>query len=340
MRRRRALLIGATCTAGVVSPWIGRAGQDGGPFADDAVCRKGVDLQLYGGREALARALAQASGTRATFLRGCHLLGDHRWNAAALEFEALVSANGGNAVYHYWAGRAHADQAQHAYLLRRPGLARKARSDFERAVALSPDYIDAREALVQYYLTAPGIVGGSPDRARAQAGEMRRRDPYRGGLAMARVATRAGAIAAAIAAYDSLIAEFPDSGGPLLSLAALYGGLKQWDAVWRVVDHLARDRPDWPPTRYAVGQAAAESGAQLDRGEKALRQYLAHVPRPGEPAHVLTYWRLGMILERRGDRDGARRAWEAAQEIEPGHAGTREALRRLGQGAIDSAQRG
>jgi tetratricopeptide (TPR) repeat protein len=182
---------------------------------------------------------------------------------------------------------------------------------------------------MQYFVSAPTIVGGGIDKARAQAAEIRRRNPYRGGLAAAHVAIRANQIAGAVAIYDSLIAQFPDSGGPLLSLAALHARQQNWTAVWEVVERLVRTKPDWPPTRYAIGQAAAESGQQLARGEQALREYLSHSPLPGEPAHVLTYWRLGMLLERRGDRDSARRAYQAALAIDPYHTGARDALRRM-----------
>ncbi len=49
-----------------------------------------------------------------------------------------------------------------------------------RAVELNPDYLEAREGLMQYYAQAPWIAGGSSSKAYAQAEEIRKRDPARG----------------------------------------------------------------------------------------------------------------------------------------------------------------
>lgn len=252
-----------------------------------------------------------------------------QWAAAASEFERAVRADDRSAVYHFWLGRAYGAQAQRANVLRQPGLARKTRGEFDRAVALDPDYLDAREGLMEYYLQAPAVLGGSDAKAREQAAEITRRNPYRGGLVAAALARRAKDPAGVRRAYEGMIAQYPDSAGPYIALAVALGAQREWGAAWTVVDRLERARPALPAAGYASGRLAAESGEQLDRGERALTAYLAHRPAPGEPPPAAARWRLGMIRERRGDRAGARREYEAALALDPKHAQAKAALARL-----------
>lgn len=82
-----------------------------------------------------------------------------------------------------WLGRSYGQFAMQASLFRQAGLARKCRAAWERAVALDPNNLNVREDLVQYYLRAPGFMGGSLEKAREQAAEIRKRDAVRGSLA-------------------------------------------------------------------------------------------------------------------------------------------------------------
>jgi tetratricopeptide (TPR) repeat protein len=81
-----------------------------------------------------------------------------------------------NAKVHYLLGVAYGDLAQKARAFHRMSLARHTRDEFERAVELDPNDLDARWALVQYYELAPGYLGGSEERARQQAEEISKRD--------------------------------------------------------------------------------------------------------------------------------------------------------------------
>jgi tetratricopeptide (TPR) repeat protein len=113
-----------------------------------------------------------------------------RYEPAASAFEQAVRADDRAAAYHYFLGRAYGAQAQRASMMTaRRSLGRR-RAEVERAVQLDPEFLDAREGLMQYYLQAPGFMGGSPQKAREQAHEVRKRAPYRGALLYATLAAR------------------------------------------------------------------------------------------------------------------------------------------------------
>jgi tetratricopeptide (TPR) repeat protein len=279
--------------------------------------------------ESFQPLIDRESGARASFLRGCRLLAEQKFGPAGSEFEKAVRVEPGNAVFHFWFGRASGEQVARANPLRQPGLARRTKGEFEKAVALDSAYVSPREGLVRYYLAAPRFVGGGIDRARQQAEEIAKLNPYRGGLAHANVAFAAKDTLGLIRVHEELIDQFPDSIASYFALVNVQLTRKQWALAWSAVDRLERIQPELPATQYAVGRVAAESGEQLDRGESALRFYLLHTPQPDEPSLALTHWRLGVIAEHRGDTAAARQAYQSAAAMDPRLKQAREALSRL-----------
>jgi tetratricopeptide (TPR) repeat protein len=273
--------------------------------------------------------IASESGARLSFLKGCRLLAEQKFGPAGGEFERATKVEPNEPVYHFWFGRATGEQAQRANPLRQPGLARRTKGEFERAVALDSSYVPAREGLLRYYLAAPGFLGGSIDNARIQAAEIVKRNPYRGGIALANVAVATKDTAGLIRAHEELLAQFPDSVTPHLVLIQVQQARKQWPQVWALIDRLEKTRPDLPMVRYVIGRTAAETGAQLDRGEAALRAYLQHTPPPNEPSLAATHWRLGMIAEKRGNAAAAREEYQTAATMDPKLRQAKEALSRL-----------
>ncbi len=141
--------------------------------------------------------------------------------AARKAFERAVALAPRDAEYHYWLGRALGMQALHASIFSRFSLARRAKAEFERAVALDPRSWQAREALVVYYVRAPAIAGGSKSEALAQARAIKHLNPYRGGLAVERVLRATGRREEAATELRSLAAAYPDSVRPREELRQL-----------------------------------------------------------------------------------------------------------------------
>src|SRR5262249_2047338 len=124
-----------------------------------------------------------------------------------------------NSVKHLWLGRAYGEKASHAFKLSAFGLARKVRQEFETSVRLDPANMEARFDLLEFYIEAPGVVGGGSDKAEAQAAEIASRSPERGYGAQARIHRHKKEWAQALQEYERARSAAPKALEPCLELA-------------------------------------------------------------------------------------------------------------------------
>lgn len=243
--------------------------------------------------------------------------------------EKAVELNPRSSEAYDWLGKAYGTQAQKASKFKQPFLASKTKSAWEKAIALDPNNIEARSDMIQYYLQAPGFLGGSKEKAKEQAIEVRRRSPYRGAFVAANVCVGLKDQACAENELKSVIAAYPDSSSGYSSLAALYANTKQYDKAFAIVEIRLKAKPSDPASMYSFGRTASISGQNLDRGEQYLRGYLAQ-PLPNGPGVANAHYRLGLIAEKRGAKDVARREYQAALQQNPNYPEAKKALAAIG----------
>lgn len=269
----------------------------------------------------------------AQFWLGRTLLALDRAPEAEGHLEQAVALQPNSSDHHLWLGNAIGMQAQRASTLKQPFMARRIKAEYETAVRLDPDNLDAREGIFQFYLQAPGFMGGGLDKAQATQREVAKRNAYRGLFMQAAIAQKQKDDAAVERTYRTAFAQYPDSAGPLNNLASLLVSKERTPEAWQVIDAFAKRRPGDPLTLYVVGRAAAVTGQQLERGEQALKQYLAlPAPAPGGPLPLPTsaHYRLGQIYEKQGKRDAARAAYQTALRLNADNRGAKDALKKLG----------
>jgi tetratricopeptide (TPR) repeat protein len=255
-----------------------------------------------------------------------------KWDEAIGHFERAAAAAPTDASHQLWLGRAAGRAAQNANPFRQAGLARKAKGAWERAVALDPDGIEARVDLVQYYLQAPGIVGGSVEKARAMQREIARRDPLQGHYAAAQIATDRKDWATAEREYRAATTVHPDSAPAWLNLAGFYVERERWADGAATYEQWLTKRPDDPLALYALGRIAAVGGHGLARGQQALERYLALAPTPTPtrqyPSTANARARLGQVLARQGKGAEAKAQFEQALRLDPKNELAKEGLQK------------
>lgn len=214
---------------------------------------------------------------------------------AVPNLEKAVELNPASSLYQLRLGDAYGRSAQKAGAFSKFGLAKKCKAAYEKAVELDPKNIDARVSLMNYFQQAPGIAGGSKDKALTQAQEIKKLDASRGRFAF----------------------------------ATLYLAEKKYDQAFAEFEEVLKEKPDDYAALFQTGRLAALSGERLDRGLDVLRQCLTMTPPEGQPGHAAAHWRIGFILEKKGDKAGARTAYEASLKLDPRFPQAIESLKKL-----------
>lgn len=276
-----------------------------------------------------ALASARPADPRVGVLKVRLLMLQKQGEQAVEAAEALVAAAPGDAAAHLWLGMAYGNRIGSVGLFAKASMAPKIRAAFERAVELDPALHQASLALVEYYLQAPSIVGGSVPKAEAIAKALRARDPAFGQFALARLAMQAGHADEARKLVLAAHAARPDEAQFRMAAGLLHQDAREWDQAFAVFEAWTRDEPESASAWYQVGRTAVLSEQRLDEGVEAFRRVLALHEQPGAPGHQHAWWRMGQALALQGDKARARQAFERALALDPELAEARDALAKL-----------
>lgn len=217
-------------------------------------------------------------------------LNEHEKAVTALEKAVALAPVSSD--YALQLGHAYGVSALKAGLFSKLGFAKKCKAAYDKAVELDPKNIDARWSLMEYCRQAPGFIGGGIAQAYIQAEQIKQLDARRGRQAY----------------------------------VVLYSAEKKYPEAFALYEEVLREKPEDGDALYNIGRLAAISGEQLDRGLETLRKYLTTEPYLN---HARTLTRIGNILEKQGDKAGARTAYEAALAADPKFVQALEALRKL-----------
>ncbi|MGB8730117.1 MAG: tetratricopeptide repeat protein [Candidatus Sulfotelmatobacter sp.] len=226
------------------------------------------------------------------------------WDAGIPACEKAVSLAPSNGLYHLWLGRIYGEKADHSNFLKAAGLAKKVRVEFERAVEFSPNSWEARTDLAEFYLEAPGIVGGGEDKARDQANLLLPLNPGMAHWVRARIAQKNKDSETAEQEYRLAIDASGGGARAWLNLAGFYrrvGRLRDMEQALCTMEARPLDHP-------AALMDAANMLFRTDRSYsmaiRFVRRYLASgtvEEWPAFKAHNL----LGELLEKQGDLQSA-----------------------------------
>ena len=233
-------------------------------------------------------------------------------------FERCVSIDERNADCHAWLGNALGGAAQRANKFKLPFLAKRTKKEFDRAIELDPTNVEGRMGEMQYYLYAPGMFGGSTDKAREQAAEIEKTNKLRGAVAFGIIADRVKDDKAAEAAYQRAILAAPDSVAGYNGLVNVYVREKRWSDAFATLDRVAGRIPTEHNIPLSIARVALLSGEQLPRGEEAVKRWLGNPPvQANNDTRAVAHLRLGQIYEKTARRDLARAEFEQALRLNP-----------------------
>jgi tetratricopeptide (TPR) repeat protein len=248
---------------------------------------------------------------------------------AAKLFEQAVAAKPSSAEYHYYLGTAYGAQAQKAGMFGGFSLAKKTKGEFERATQLDPNYLEPRFALVDFYSIAPGIAGGSDEKALEQAGEIKKRNALEGHRAFGRIYNRQKKFDLARKEYVDAVREQPTSPKAHFYLGNFLVSQKDWTGSLHEYDYALKLDPNYMPAYFRIGHHAVQSESNYARGEESLRKYLGYTPAEDEPSLASAWYWLGMLQEKTGRKADAKQSYTNALKLAPTSKDIAEALKRV-----------
>ena len=310
------------------------------------------DEGKYNESQALFRQVLKESPDNAV---ACYYLGmlvmDKDYDEAIDLIEKSVDADKTNAKYHLALGNAYGLKAQRAGILKKFGAASNCRKQYETAVQSDPKLTEARSNLIEYFLQAPGIMGGSDEKAMAQADTIASYDTYLGNLARARIheykkefpeeeQNYLNAIYAEPKkplAYEGLWAFYINQKNDAKANETLSKALKALEKAFDVyywagqylvqTNDFVRAREylqkaaDMDPKNlsvyYQLGKVVLLSGNDLEKGLTYFEKYLQAEPPRNAPSWAHTHWRMGMIYEKLGKNNEARAEYQKSLELNP-----------------------
>jgi tetratricopeptide (TPR) repeat protein len=250
------------------------------------------------------------------------------WNRAETFCKKAVALDPGNGRFHLWLGRVYGEKADRASFLAAAGLAGKVRDEFERAMQLDPKDLEARVNLTEFYIEAPGIMGGGEQKARQQAQSMATLDPAREHWVYARIAEKKKDTTTAEREYRQSIDLSKGGAEAWLDFAFFLRRQKRLDAMEQALVKLSQAPMPKRDVLMEAAQILNSTGRNYNFAVDLLRRYLAAGPVEAAPAFRAHYL-LGMLLEKQGDRAGATREFRASLSLAREFGAAQQALNRV-----------
>jgi tetratricopeptide (TPR) repeat protein len=251
------------------------------------------------------------------------------WDRGISACEKAVALAPNNSRYHLWLGRVYGEKADGSSFFSAASLAGKVHTEFETAVRLDPNNTDARSDLGEFYLEAPGIVGGGRDKAEGQIQALTSLDPAKAAYLKGRLAEKKKDFATAEKEYRSAIEDSRGSALTWFNLALFFRHRERWDDMEDAIHHAVSAQVDRPEVIMESGEVLIRSGRNFPAAVQYLRRYLALTSKVEEAPAFKAHYLLGTALEKQGDKQGAAQEYRAALSLAKNFSRAQEALDRL-----------
>jgi tetratricopeptide (TPR) repeat protein len=250
------------------------------------------------------------------------------WDNSMHMAEKALALDPQNSSYHLWLGRAMGRKAEDANPFTAFGLARKVKIEFERAVALDANNLPARSDLSEYYLEAPGFLGGDKNKAKQQADYVAGHDRALASYIYARVQEKQGNTGAE-AEYKKAIAASSQPSRYWVELAHFYrrtGRLSEMeDAIRRAVGAVQQGEP----SEFDAAALLVHSGRNFAGAAQMLRHYVSEEDPSEDGPAFRAHYLLGVVLEKQGKKKEAASEFQTALNMASEYRPAQDALARV-----------
>jgi len=277
--------------------------------------------------------------------------------------QKAVHLGGAVGRYHRQLAEAYGVMALRANIFQQVLLARSFRKEIDLAMELDAHDVQALRDLLEFFLLAPGVVGGDAKKAETVARQIAAIDAAQGFLAKARIAefhkdraqteamlrlaTEASppspkaqvALAQFYLANDhrdeaaaethgkAALALDKECAGAYCILAGIYAGQANWSALEAILSSATKAVPDDAAPYYYAAERLLADRHDPGLAERYLSIYLAQEPEGNEPTASQAHWKLGVALQAQARQANAIREWKTALQLDPESPAARELKR-------------
>jgi tetratricopeptide (TPR) repeat protein len=252
-----------------------------------------------------------------------------RWDDAISNGERALALNPNDSNYHLWLGRAYGEKAESSNFLVAIELAKKVREHFERAVQLDGNNLSARTDLAEFYVDAPGFLGGGKDKARTQANVIMQSDAPSAHWVLAAIADKDKKYDVAEQEYKASLQASGMQAREWLNMASFYRRRKRFDEMEQAINQAAANPKGYQQGLFEGAQLLYASGRNFGLATQLLRRYIANGNPDPEAPLFQAHYLLGTILEKQGDRQGAVQEYRASLALARDFGKAQTALERV-----------
>lgn len=198
--------------------------------------------------------------------------------------EKAADEDPSDSEYFDWLGRAYGRRAASSKFLTALSYADKARVAFEKAVNLDPANLEALADVFEYYLRAPGSLGGGLDKAEKVAVRIGRLNEAEYAHCEAEIAEKQKNLPVAEQELRRAIQLAPGDLDPTIDLAEFlseHGRYAESDQTFQLAEKIG---PDSPKLIFARAAAYIRSGRNPEEARRLLSQYAGLRITPDDPA--------------------------------------------------------
>jgi len=223
------------------------------------------------------------------------------WDTAISYYKGLVNDEATNANYHFKYGGAMGLKAMGLSKISALAYIGDIKYELEQAAKLDPKHIEARWALIEFYIQLPAIIGGSEQKATAYAIQLGKISKVDGFLAHGYIAEYTDRPKDAAHYYKKAI-EIGGSPHTYEKLSNLYEKNNQpKEAIAVTSESLKKHKRN--QLNYQIGKISAQYNLDPHYGIECLSRYLANFSIKDGVPKDWAYYRLAQIYKNLGKKE-------------------------------------
>jgi tetratricopeptide (TPR) repeat protein len=208
---------------------------------------------------------------------------DGQYKSSTTYLERAVAEDSLSSSYYDWLGKAYGRRAEQSCFLSALAYARRTREFFEKSVVLDEANQEALGDLFEYYLEAPGVVGGGIEKAEKIAERIRRLNPVEGHYVLARIAEKRRDAPTAEREYRTAMQLAPGDIGRVIDLASFLSTQGRYQESEELFDLAGQRAPESPKLMFARAASYVRTGRKLPEARAIIQRYIKTQRTPDDP---------------------------------------------------------